>query len=364
MRIGVPKEIKTFEGRVGLTPDVVGLLASRGHDIFVETCAGRGIGVGDEIYQKAGASIMPDAERLFEAAELIVKVKEPQPEEIVRLRPHHVLFTYLHLAADPNQARGLMRSGCTAIAYETVTGTDGGLPLLAPMSRVAGRMATQIGAVQLLKPAGGRGILVGGVPGVAPARVTVLGGGVSGTHAAEMALGLHADVCVFDISARRLDLLDRHFGGRVRTIFSTPDAIAAELIQADLVIGCVLLPGASAPKLVRRSDLARMKSGAVLVDVAIDQGGCFETSFPTTHAEPTYVVDGIIHYCVANMPGAAPLTSTYALNGVTAPFVVALADKGVDRALADDPHLAAGLNVMAGEIRHPVIRASLDRRPD
>jgi alanine dehydrogenase len=359
MRIGVPKEIKTLESRVGLTPGVVAALAAQGHELFVESTAGEGINHDDADYVAAGATILPTADAVFEAATLIVKVKEPQAVEIARLRPDHILFTYLHLAPDPDQARGLMASGCTAIAYETVTDAHGGLPLLAPMSQVAGRMAVQVGAANLLKPAGGRGMLIGGVPGVAPAKVVILGGGVSGAHAAEMAVGLRGDVTLFDISANRLEALDRQFAGHLKTIFSTPDAVAAAVAEADLVIGCVLLPGAAAPKLVKRADLARMKRGAVLVDVAIDQGGCFETSRATTHSEPTYVIDGIVHYCVANMPGAAPLTSTYALNAVTAPYVAALANKGVDRALADDVGLAGGLNVADGQLRHPAVIAAL-----
>ena len=359
MRIGVPKEIKTLESRVGLTPGVVSALTRQGHQVFVETGAGIGIDIADATYAAAGATIATGADAVFEAAELIVKVKEPQPAEIARLKPHHVLFTYLHLAPDPDQARGLAKSGATCIAYETVTGPNGSLPLLAPMSQVAGRMAVQVGAACLLKPAGGRGILLGGVPGVAPGKVVILGGGVSGAHAAEMAIGLRADVTLFDISAARLEALDVQFNGRVHTVFSTPDAVAEAVIGADLVIGCVLLPGAAAPKLVHRSDLRHMKRGSVLVDVAIDQGGCFETSHATTHADPTYEIDGVIHYCVANMPGAAPLTSTYALNAVTAPFVAALAAKGWKQALADDPALAGGLNVVGGEIVHPAVKAAL-----
>ena len=364
MRIGVPKEIKTLESRVGLTPGVVSALTRQGHEVHVETGAGAGIDISDDAYAAAGAKIAPGAEAVFEAGELIVKVKEPQAAEIARLKPHHVLFTYLHLAPDPEQARGLARSGAACIAYETVTGPGGSLPLLAPMSQVAGRMAVQVGAACLLQPAGGRGILLGGVPGVAAGKVVILGGGVSGTHAAEMAVGLHADVRLFDISAARLEALDVQFGGRIQTIFSTPDAIAAALTDADLVIGCVLLPGAATPKLVRREDLKRMKRGSVLVDVAIDQGGCFETSHATTHAEPTYEVDGVIHYCVANMPGAAPLTSTYALNAVTAPYVAALANKGWKKALAEDAGLAGGLNVVGGEIVHPAVKFALAARND
>src|ERR1700761_8369317 len=357
MKIGVPKEIKTLEFRVSATPGMVHHLVQDGHAVFVETGAGAGVGLDDSAYAEAGASVLPSADDVFEAADLIVKVKEPQPVEIARLKPRHTLFTYLHLAADPDQAKGLMGSGATCIAYETITGRKGGLPLLAPMSQVAGRMAIDVGAVALLRPGGGRGMLLGGAPrgapaqggrrgggrgmllggapGVPPAKVVILGGGVAGKHAAEMAIGHRADVTLFDISAPRLEELDDQFGGRLKTAFSTPDAVRAAVIEADLVIGCVLIPGAAAPKLVKAADLKLMKPGAVLVDVAIDQGGCFETSRPTTHAAPTFVVDGVVHYCVANMPGAAPLTSTYALGAATTPYVLALADKGVERALAE-----------------------------
>ena len=359
MKVGVVTEIKPLERRVGLTPAMAGSLVERGHYVWVQAGAGLGVGIPDEAYAAVGATIGSDAGAVFEAAELIVKVKEPQPEEIERLRPHHVLFTYLHLAPDPAQARGLMESGCAAIAYETVADADGGLPLLAPMSQVAGRMAAQVGAATLLAPAGGRGLVMGGVPGVAPARVLVLGGGVSGLHAAEIALGMRADVTVLDISVKRLAQIDAHFAGRVRTGLSSRQAIIEALPDTDLVIGCVLIPGASAPKLIRREDLGRMRPGSVLVDVSIDQGGCFETSRPTTHAAPTYEVDGVVHYCVANMPGAAPYTSTYALTAATAPFILDLADKGVDLALQSDPRLRAGLNVRDGRITHPVVKAAL-----
>src|SRR5579863_8813662 len=320
MKIGVPKEIKTLEFRVGLVPPVVHQLTVYGHKVFVESGAGAGIGKSDDDYRNAGAEILSNADKVFEAADMIVKVKEPQAVEIARLKPHHVLFTYLHLAADPEQARGLMASGCTAVAYETITDRAGRLPLLAPMSQVAGRMAVDVGAYHLLKPAGGRGLLLGGVPGVLPAKVLILGGGVSGKHAAQMAIGHRADVTLFDISAPRLEELDDLFGGEVKTCYSTHDQVAEALSSADLVIGCVLIPGAAAPKLVTRADLARMRAGAVLVDVAIDQGGCFETSHPTTHSDPTYIVDGIVHYCVANMPGAVARTSSQALNHATLPF--------------------------------------------
>ncbi|MFI4974727.1 MAG: alanine dehydrogenase [Caulobacterales bacterium] len=359
MRIGVPKEIKTLEFRIGATPGVVQRLRREGHEVFVETGAGDGIGLSDQAYADVGATILPDAEAVFEAAELIVKVKEPQPIEIARLRPHHVLFTYLHLAADPHQARGLMECGCTAIAYETVTDRWGRLPLLAPMSQVAGRMAVDAGAYHLLRPHGGRGVLLGGAPGVPAAKVIILGGGVAGKHAAEIAIGHRADVTLFDISADRLEQLDDQFGGRLKTAFSTHDAVAELLPTADLVIGCVLIRGAAAPKLVSRADLARMRPGTVLVDVAIDQGGCFESSRPTDHAEPTFVESGIVHYCVANMPGAAPLTSTYALNAATAPYISALAAKGPDRAFAADPGFAEGLNVRAGKVVYPAVAEAL-----
>ena len=362
MRIGVPKEIKPQEFRVAATPGVVHHLVQDGHEVFVETHAGAGVGLNDAAYVDAGASVLPTADAVFDAADLIVKVKEPQAIEIARLKPRHILFTYLHLAADLDQAKGLMASGATCIAYETITGRRGGLPLLAPMSQVAGRMAVDVGAVALLRPGGGRGMLLGGAPGVPPAKVVILGGGVAGKHAAEMAIGHRADVTLFDISAPRLEELDDQFDGRLKTAFSTPDAVRAAVIEADLVIGCVLIHGAAAPKLVSRADLTRMKTGAVLVDVAIDQGGCFETSHPTTHADPTYVVDGVIHYCVANMPGAAPLTSTYALGAATAPYLLALANKGVDQAFADDPGFAAGLNVKAGHITYEAVSEALGLR--
>jgi alanine dehydrogenase len=361
MRIGVPKEIKTLEFRVAATAGIVHRLVHDGHEVFVETGAGEGVDLSDQAYIDAGAKVLSTADEVFEAADLIVKVKEPQAVEIARLKPRHTLFTYLHLAADPEQAKGLMASGATCIAYETITNTKGQLPLLAPMSQVAGRMAVDVGASSLLRPAGGRGMLLGGAPGVLPAKVVILGGGVSGKHAAEMAIGHRADVTLFDISASRLEELDDQFGGRVKTAFSTPDAVREAVIGADLVIGCVLIPGAAAPKLVQRADLAKMKRGSVLVDVAIDQGGCFETSHPTTHADPTFVIDGVIHYCVANMPGAAPLTSTYALGAATAPYLLALANKGVDKAFADDPGFAAGLNVQNGRITYAAVREALNK---
>lgn len=358
MRIGVPTEIKTSEFRVGLVPGSVRELTSRGHQVIVQSGAGAGIFADDETYRKAGARIVATAEDVFAEAQMIVKVKEPQAVEVGRLKADQILFTYLHLAPDAAQATGLMASGATAIAYETVTDANGGLPLLAPMSEVAGRLSIEAAAMALRRPAGGRGVLMGGVPGVKPANVVVLGGGVVGTHAARMAAGLGADVTIIDRSLPRLRQLDELFQGRVRTLASTLDTIESAVLAADVVVGAVLVPGASAPKLVTRKMLASMKRGAVLVDVAIDQGGCFETSRPTTHAEPTYEVDGVIHYCVANMPGAVPMTSAQALNNATLPFVMKLADLGL-KALEADAHLAAGLNVKAGRIVHPAVARSL-----
>lgn len=350
MKIGLPKEIKTLEFRVGMTPGVAHALAVAGHEVFVETGAGSGVGLSDTAYEQAGARILANADAVFAAADLIIKVKEPQAPEIARLQPRHILFTYLHLAADRAQAEGLMRSGCTAIAYETVRDKAGGLPLLAPMSQVAGCMAIDVGARALLRPYGGRGMLLGGVPGVAPANIIILGGGVAGEHAARIAMGHRADVTLLEISPARIAVLDAQFDGRLKILFSTKEAVSAVLKEADLVVGCVLVPGAKAPKLVSRADLATMKKGAVLVDVAIDQGGCFETSHPTTHDNPTFEIDGIVHYCVANMPGAAPLTATYALSAATAPYIEKLAKLGPDAALASDPGFAQGLNVKGGAI--------------
>jgi len=350
MQVGVPKEIKNHEYRVGLVPGSVGELVRRGHRVLVQAGAGAGIGISDADYTAAGADIADSAARVWADAEMVVKVKEPLAEERRRLRPGQLLFTYLHLAPDLEQTRDLVASGAVCIAYETVTSPTGGLPLLTPMSEVAGRLAPQVGAHCLEKAQGGRGVLLGGVPGVAPADVVVLGGGVSGSHAATIALGMGARVTVVDRSADVLRRLAIQFGDRIDTVFSTQDAIAALVARADLVIGAVLVPGAAAPKLVTREMLKEMKPGAVVVDSAIDQGGCFETSKPTTHSEPTYVVDGVVHYCVANMPGAVARTSTFALNNVTLPFVAALADKGWRQALADDVHLRAGLNVHAGRV--------------
>ncbi|MBS0644132.1 MAG: alanine dehydrogenase, partial [Proteobacteria bacterium] len=348
MRIGVAKEIKTHEYRVGLTPAGVRELVQHGHQVLVETNAGGGSGWTDDAYRAAGAVIAPDAAALFNDADLIVKVKEPQPVEIGRLRRDQVLFTYLHLAADKSQTEGLLRSGATCIAYETVTDRFGALPLLAPMSEVAGRMSVQVGAHCLEREQGGAGILLGGVPGVPPAKVVVLGGGVAGTNAARMAVGLEASVIIIDKSLPRLKELDLQFGPRATTLFATSEAIEQAVIAADLVIGAVLVPGAAAPRLVTRDMVRRMRPGSVLVDIAIDQGGCFETSRPTTHSAPTFVEEGSVHYCVTNMPGAVPRTSTLGLTNATLPFVLALADKGWRQAMLDDPHLAAGLNVHDG----------------
>jgi alanine dehydrogenase len=358
MRVGVPKEIKIHEYRVGLTPAAVREYVHAGHNVVVETGAGAGIGASDEVYRKAGAAVAATATEIFAAADMIVKVKEPQPGEWAQLRSGQILFTYLHLAADPEQARGLIASGCTAIAYETVTDTKGGLPLLAPMSEVAGRLSIEAAGGALQRHRGGRGLLLGGVPGVQPARVAVLGGGVVGTHAARMAVGLGAEVAVLDRSLPRLRDLDELFEGRARTRFSTIEAIEQEVFAADVVIGAVLIAGASAPKLVTRAMLKSMRPGSMIVDVAIDQGGCFETSHATTHADPTYEVDGIIHYCVANMPGAVPLTSSEALNNATLPFGLALAGKGL-AAIAENPHLRAGLNIHRGRFTHRAAAESL-----
>jgi alanine dehydrogenase len=358
MRVGVPKEIKPHEYRVGLTPESVREYVAAGHHVLVQAGAGAGIGADDETYRRAGAAIVDTAAEVFATAEMIVKVKEPQATEWVQLREGQILFTYLHLAPDPEQARGLLESGCTAIAYETVTDAKGGLPLLAPMSEVAGRLSIEAAGAALQRHAGGRGILLGGVPGVQPARVVVIGGGVVGTHAVRMAAGLGAEVTILDRSIPRLRELDDLLEGRVRTRFSTIEAIEQEVFAADVVIGAVLIPGASAPKLVTRDMLKSMKPGAVVVDVAIDQGGCFETSRPTTHANPTYQVDGIVHYCVANMPGAVPVTSSHALNNATLPFGLALAGRGFP-AILENPHLRAGLNVHRGRITYKAVAESL-----
>ncbi len=359
MRIGVPREIKVHEYRVGLVPAAVRELCSGGHEVLVQSGAGAGVGCSDEDYRQAGARIAPDAALVWADAQLIVKVKEPQPSEYASLRAGQVLFTYLHLAADPAQAEALCRSQCVAIAYETVTAEDGSLPLLTPMSEVAGRMSVQVGAGYLQKSMGGSGVLLGGVPGVPPARVVVIGAGVAGSHAIEMAHGLRAEVTAIDRSIAQLRRLDAQFHGTVRTQFSTLDAIERAVRDADLLIGAVLLPGASAPKLVSEAMIRSMRPGSVAVDIAIDQGGCFETSRPTTHAAPTYSVDGVIHYCVTNMPGAVPRTSTLALNHATLPYVRSLAERGWERATRESPGLAAGLNVVHSRIVHAAVARSL-----
>jgi alanine dehydrogenase len=359
MRIGCPTEIKPQEFRVGMTPDAAREAIAHGHQVMIQKGAGLGAGFPDEDYIAAGAAIIDTAEEIFADADMIVKVKEPQAVERKMLREGQLLFTYLHLAPDPEQTHDLLASGCTAIAYETVTDDRGGLPLLAPMSEVAGRLAPQVGAYTLQKANGGRGVLMGGVPGVAPAKVVVVGGGVVGTHAAKIAAGMGADVTVLDRSLPRLKYLDDVFGGTFKNRYSTAGATAELIRDADMVIGAVLIPGAAAPKLVSRADLSDMKPGAVLVDVAIDQGGCFETSRATTHADPIYEVDGIMHYCVANMPGAVARTSTQALGNATLPFLLALADKGWRQACADDPHLLNGLNVHAGKLTYYAVGRAL-----
>ena len=360
MRIGVPREIKNHEYRVGLTPASVAELVAAGHQAVIESGAGLGIDFEDQDYRDVGASIVGDAAAVFAGADMIVKVKEPRPSEIALLEARHTLFTYLHLAADKPQALGLMASGATCIAYETVTSRSGALPLLKPMSEVAGRMSIQVGAHYLEKEQGGRGVLLGGVPGVAPARVAILGGGVAGLNAAQMAVGQRADVTIYDINNDRLAELDMHFGSQIKTAYASKAAVAAAVARAHLVIGAVLVPGAAAPKLVTREMLKTMKRGSVLVDIAIDQGGCFETSHPTTHDDPVFEVEGVIHYCVANMPGAVARTSAFALNNATLPFVLRLAKLGAEAAMAADPHLAAGLNISGGHIRHRAVAEALD----
>jgi len=359
MKVGIPKEIKTLEFRVGMTPAGVRELIHDGHEVVVETNAGLGIGMFDADYEAAGATVLATAEEVFAAADMIIKVKEPQLQECAMLREDQVLFTYLHLAADPAQTKGLVDSGTTAIAYETVTASDRSLPLLTPMSEVAGRLSIQSGAYHLQKANGGRGVLLGGVPGVAPGKVVIIGGGVSGMNAADMAIGLGADVTILDRSLPRLRQLDEIWGGRVHTIYSTKHEIDRLVPQADLVVGAVLVAGAAAPKLVTAQNVKDMHAGAVMVDISIDQGGCFETSRPTTHAEPTYVVDDVVHYCVTNMPGAVPRTSTFALTNATLPFVKSLANLGWREALIKDPHLANGLNVHAGHINHEAVAHDL-----
>ncbi|HEU4851291.1 MAG TPA: alanine dehydrogenase [Telluria sp.] len=360
MIVGVPKEIKNHEYRVGLTPPSVKELTSRGHSVLVQANAGAEIGLSDEEYVAAGATVVATAKEIFERAEMIVKVKEPQPVECAMLRPGQILYTYLHLAPDPEQTAALVKSGAICIAYETITGAGGGLPLLAPMSEVAGRMSIQAGAAHLEKSKGGMGLLLGGVPGVAPGHIVIIGAGVVGTNALQMAVGTGARVTVLDKSIDRLRQLDLVFGNRITTLHSNAHSIEESVLSADLVIGGVLVPGAAAPKLVTREMIGKMKKGAVIVDVAIDQGGCFETSHATTHAEPTYVVDGVIHYCVANMPGAVARTSTFALNNATIGHAVALADKGWQKALREDPHLRNGLNVCQGKVTYEAVATYLN----
>jgi alanine dehydrogenase len=359
MRVGVPKEIKDHEDRVGLVPSSVRELVAHGHEVLVETNAGRGIAVGDDAYRAAGAKIVDTAEEVFARADMIVKVKEPQAVERARLREGQILFTYLHLAPDPEQTRDLMKSGATCIAYETVTAANGSLPLLAPMSEVAGRMAPQVGAHCLENASGGMGVLLGGVPGVLPAEVVILGGGVAGTNAAQIAVGLGADVTVIDRSLDVLRRLVATFGSRIKTAHSNAEMVARLVTRADLVISTILVPGAAAPKLISREMVAAMKPGSVIVDVAIDQGGASETSRATTHSNPTYIVDDVVHYCVANMPGGVARTSAFALNNATLPFTLAIADKGWKQALADDAHLANGLNVHAGRVTYKAVAEAL-----
>lgn len=359
MLVGVPKEIKVHEYRVGMTPASVREVIAHGHEVVMETMAGAGIGAADDQYRAAGARIADSAEEVFASADMIVKVKEPQAGERTLLRPGQILFTYLHLAPDPDQTRDLVESGAICIAYETVTDSHGGLPLLAPMSQVAGRMAIQAGAHCLEKEQGGAGVLLAGVPGVAPAKVVVIGGGVVGENAAYMGIGIGADVTVIERNVDTMRSLVVRFGAAVKTLYSTGLTIEEEVLEADLVVGGVLVPGAKAPKLVSRELVTGMKPGSVLVDVAIDQGGCFETSKPTTHAEPTYIVDDVVHYCVANMPGAVARTSTYALNNVTLPFILALADKGVKAALDDNAHLREGLNIYEGQVTYRAVAEDL-----
>jgi alanine dehydrogenase len=358
MLVGVPREIKDNEFRVGLTPSAVRELVSHGHKVVVQTGAGAVIDLDDQRYRAAGAEIVADAATVYGRADLVVKVKEPQPVELAMLRPGQVIFTYFHLAPDKAQTLALLKSGCVAVAYETVTDERGGLPLLAPMSEVAGRMSIQAGAHALEKEAGGRGVLLGGVPGVPPAKVVVLGGGVVGMNALRMALGLEADVTVLDRSLPRLKELDLAFAPALKTRYATTDAVEESVLAADLVIGAVLQPGGTAPRLVTADMVRRMRRGAVVVDVSIDQGGCFETSHPTTHSNPTYVVDGVVHYCVTNMPGAVPRTSTFGLNNATLPFTLALADKGYRQAMIDDCHLRDGLNVCRGSVTYEAVAAA------
>jgi alanine dehydrogenase len=359
MRIGCPKEIKNHEYRVGLTPASVRELTSRGHEVLIQSGAGAAVGLDDPHYATAGATLVRDAAEVFARAEMIVKVKEPQAQECAMLREGQILYTYLHLAPDPEQTAALVKSGAICIAYETITGPGGGLPLLAPMSEVAGRMSIQAGAAHLERSKGGMGVLLGGVPGVEPAHVLIIGAGVVGTHALQMAVGMGARVTILDKNVDRLRQLDLVFGNRIKTLFSSAQALEEKVLESDLVIGGVLVPGAAAPKLVTRSMIRCMKKGSVVVDVAIDQGGCFETSHATTHAEPTYVVDDVVHYCVANMPGAVARTSTFALNNATITHALALANKGWQQAMRDDPHLKAGLNVAKGHVTYQAVAHDL-----
>lgn len=359
MRIGVPKEIKTHEYRVGLVPGSVRELTSRGHSVMVETNAGAGIGFTDADYKTAGAAIADTAKKVFDETDMIVKVKEPQAIECKMLRKDQLLYTYLHLAPDPEQTQGLIDSGCVAIAYETVTDDRGGLPLLAPMSEVAGKLSVQVGAQCLEKHSGGSGVLLGGVPGVAPAHVVIIGGGMAGTSAITVAVGMGAQVTVIEKSINRLRELDAQFGTSIHAVYSTEDAIESYVTKADLVIGAVLVPGAASPKLVTRELIAKMKKGSAIVDIAVDQGGCVETTKPTTHANPTFIVDDVVHYCVANMPGAVARTSAIALNNATLPFAITLADKGAKAAMQQDKHLLNGLNVCQGKITYEAVSAAL-----
>lgn len=360
MLIGVPKEIKNHEYRVGMTPSTVRELMLNDHSVIIENNAGHSIGFENQDYIDAGAQIVQTADEIFERAEMIVKVKEPQAVECQKLRKGQILFTYLHLAPDPEQTKALVKSGCTAIAYETVTDAQGGLPLLAPMSEIAGRMSIQAGAHCLEKAQGGRGVLLGGVPGIRPGKIVIIGGGVSGRNAAQMAVGVGADVTIIERSINRMRQLDDFFGGRVKTLFSTSSIIEECCIDADLVIGAVLVPGAAAPKLIKRDLLKKMNDGSVIVDIAIDQGGCMETSRPTTHQDPTFIEEGVVHYCVANMPGAVARSSTMALNNATLPFILSLANKGWQKALQDDVHLKAGLNVHEGHITYKAVAEALN----
>lgn len=360
MLIGVPKEIKNHEYRVGMVPASARELIANGHQIIIETGAGKGIGISDADYEAVGVKIVSTAGEIFRDAEMIVKVKEPQPQECRMLRKGQILFTYLHLAPDPEQTQLLLESGCAAIAYETVTDKFGGLPLLSPMSEVAGRMSIQAGAHCLEKAQGGNGTLLGGVPGVSPANVVVIGGGVVGTNAARMAMGMEANVTVIDRSLPRLKELDFQFGSKLKTIYATRDAIEEYVLHADLVVGAVLVPGAAAPKLVSKEMITKMRPGSVVVDVAIDQGGCFETSRPTTHTQPTYILHDVVHYCVTNMPGGVARTATFALNNATLPFIIALANKGLKRALEENEHLRNGLNVYAGKVTHDAVASALN----